>query len=310
MKLCQRPPSWTRMLLLVLALCTLPGPAGAGDRIVARVGSNPVTHLEVLSVRSEMPDLSYDQALEFLIEQQLVLIWAGNNKVTVSDEELDSFVDSIRVRNRLSPEQFEKALADRGQTLEGLRKTLHDQLLYNRATSIGVSRKARVDDSTIAELYLEKYPEVTTYSISHILFTLDSGASEEDRDIVRQKALGVLSDIRAGTPFEEAAKQYSEDRSSSPAGGSLGTFREGELLPQLEEAVSTMKPGEVAGPVLSGAGLHLVRLDSLEKIAPPPLESVRMELEREYLSLKGDQLKDQWVAELREEIYVEIFEDR
>ena len=60
--------------------------------------------------------------------------------------------------------------------------------------------------------------------------------------------------IMAGTPFEDLARQHSQDRGSGPAGGDIGFFSRGELVQPFEDAVLALEPGEVSEA--DGAGIR------------------------------------------------------
>ena len=64
-----------------------------------------------------------------------------------------------------------------------------------------------------------------------------------------------------GISFEAAARQYSTDQSNAPAGGDLGYFGRGRMVPAFEQAVFAAPVGEVVGPVETSFGVHLVRVE-------------------------------------------------
>ena len=101
-------------------------PSYSGDRVVAAVGHEPITHLEVMMVRSESPDFTYSGAVDLLIERSLILQWSRKNRVSVSDEELDEIINSMIRRNNTTIEEFERAMKARGQTMDSYRKLVRE----------------------------------------------------------------------------------------------------------------------------------------------------------------------------------------
>jgi parvulin-like peptidyl-prolyl isomerase len=297
------------LVVLALLLTTAPSRAVAGDRVVGRVQSQPITHLEVLAVRSERPDLSYEEALDFFVERKLVLEWARENRITVPDDQVDNVVNSIREENRLSAEQFERALLERGQDLETFRDRIRDQLTTSRAVSAAVAQRVKVEEEEVQSQYRQRYRPRDTYSLSHILFKVDGKTPSETDETVRARALDVLERINTGTPFSTAAMQWSEDTSTSSGGGALGTFTEGELMIELESAVTGLEVGGIKGPVRSSLGYHLVQLTGRQTVEPPSLDSVRDELVQAISREKRNEALDAWIEELREQYFIEIFPD-
>jgi hypothetical protein len=69
----------------------------------------------------------------------------------------------------------------------------------------------------------------------------------------------VLQELKAGASFESLARKYSKDASSAAAGGDLGEFQRGDLMPEFERAVFGLKPGGVSSPVKTELGWHVIR---------------------------------------------------
>jgi parvulin-like peptidyl-prolyl isomerase len=174
---------------------------------------------------------------------------------------------------------------------------------------MALSAKTQVTDAELQELYLKTYPRKTVYEVSHILLSVDKGATDEEEAAVKEKATDILAEIKNGTPFEAMASKYSEDSSSADKGGLLGTFNEGQLLPELEQLVSTLEPGESGGPVRTAAGFHILKLISRQFSEPPPLAEVRSSLERHLMFQKEESVRDKWIKELKETTYIEVFPD-
>ena len=68
--------------------------------------------------------------------------------------------------------------------------------------------------------------------------------------------------IQQGEKFEDLAKQFSEDKSSSPKGGLLSKFGSGQLSSEEfeEVAFSLAKPNDISKPFQSEFGWHIVKL--------------------------------------------------
>ncbi len=283
-------------------------PVMAGDKVVARVGHEPITRMEVQAFLTQNPGATRDQVLDSLIERTLVLSWANSNSLTVSEEEMDSVERSFRESNNLTVDQLEQALRARGETLGTFREDLREQVLINRALGAALRNKVSVSEEEINQLYRETYPPRETYELRHILFKVDKSASEEDALTVKRQADKILGEIQAGALFDAMVRQHSQDSSSVEKGGQLGTFRSGELIPELENAMLSLATGEVGGPVRTPAGYHFVLLQSRGTEEPPPLITVRDQLQSRLAAEKETGARSDWLREIREETYVEIFD--
>lgn len=85
--------------------------------------------------------------------------------------------------------------------------------------------------------------------------------SAQDSADVRHLADSLLTALRAGADFAEAAKTWSTDDESRTKGGELGWFAVKQMPEDFAGAVTDWKtPNEYRGPVLSQNGLHILKL--------------------------------------------------
>ena len=112
----------------------------------------------------------------------------------------------------------------------------------------------------------------------HILFRLPENASAEREERVRGLAQGVLDDLRGGADFAAAAAEHSEDDGTAEAGGDLGFFPRGLMMPPFEEAAFSLPIGELSDLVRTELGIHILRVEERLEAGLKPLEEVRPEV--------------------------------
>lgn len=135
----------------------------------------------------------------------------------------------------------------------------------------------------------------------HILLRTDSGrTTAEARSLARE----LVSRIRDGADFSELAAQYSEGPSASE-GGSLGWVARGEMVPAFEEAAFGLSEDEVAGPVETQHGIHVIQVtDQREKEIDP--DNQRKSAREALRTRKTRERMDQWLRQLRAQAYIDI----
>ncbi len=139
--------------------------------------------------------------------------------------------------------------------------------------------------------------------VRHILLRTSEVQSLDD---TRTKLLNLHNRIEHGEDFATLAKANSEDPGSAAGGGDLGWVNPGQLVPEFEKAMEALKPGQLSQPVHSGFGLHLIQV----------LERRTQDISKERLdnsarnqihSRKATERYQQWLRQVRDEAYVELF---
>ena len=109
---------------------------------------------------------------------------------------------------------------------------------------------------------------------SHILVKADHTASDDERAAARKKIEDARERVKKGDSFASVARDVSED-SSATDGGSLGCFQKGRMVKPFEDAVFSMKPGELSAVVETEYGFHVIQLDAIVKDADAETEGRR-----------------------------------
>ena len=111
-------------------------------------------------------------------------------------------------------------------------------------------------DAIVRDLYDKQAEQL---SVSHLLVTVGQYAPAPDTLAAYTRAVAIRDSIRAGAyTFEEAARRYSQDPSAAQNGGALGYFTGGMTVEPFEDAAYGASVGEVAGPVRTQFGFHLL----------------------------------------------------
>ncbi len=112
----------------------------------------------------------------------------------------------------------------------------------------------------------DKIPELGKIEVKHINVKPKS-ESEADKSKALSKIKEIQAKINSGElSFEEAARQYSDDKGSIEKGGLLPAFEVSRMVPEFIKAISKLKVDEVSEPVFTEYGWHLIKLVRLIKI--------------------------------------------
>lgn len=145
---------------------------------------------------------------------------------------------------------------------------------------------------------------VTQSHSRHILLRPAANLTEAQ---ARQRLAEYKRRIQAGqADFAQLAREFSQD-GSARNGGDLGWASPGMFVPEFEEALDSLQPGQVADPIVSRFGVHLIQL--LERRQATMSDRQQREVVRNLVrERKLDEAYGQWSREVRGRAYVELRE--
>jgi peptidyl-prolyl cis-trans isomerase SurA len=115
----------------------------------------------------------------------------------------------------------------------------------------------KYDEAMVRDLYDRMTKEINA---SHILLRVPENATRTEAQKVLERIKKIKQEIEAGKPFEEAAKEYSEDPSAQQNGGNLGFFTAFQMVAPFENAAFSTPVGEISEPVRTSFGYHLIKV--------------------------------------------------
>jgi len=136
----------------------------------------------------------------------------------------------------------------------------------------------------------------------HILLTTNEVVDDET---VRSRLEEFRARIEAGEAFADIAKLESEDPGSAVRGGDLGWNPPGTFVPQFDEALAQLEPGEVSEPFRSPFGWHIILLEDRQERDTTDEVKRRQAIEAIRAS-KQEQETELWLRSMRDEAWVEI----
>jgi len=140
-----------------------------------------------------------------------------------------------------------------------------------------IRAKVVVPPADIEKAYnssIEQYTTPEQVRASHILLKTE-GKTDAD---VKAKAEAILKQVKAGADFAELAKKNSEDESNAKNGGDLDYFGRGRMVPEFDQAVFAMQPGQISDLVKTQYGYHIIKLVDKKSAATRSLAEVRQQL--------------------------------
>ena len=314
--------------LLAAVIYSLPAPVAAEPviGIAALVNDEPITTYDVekereilekgLDSNTSLDDAGKSQirqvALNSLINKKLIEQKIRELDIKVTDEEVRQAIEDVKKSNNITQENLKEALEARGITFDEYKAQIKEQLERLRLISMEVRSKIQISEKEMREYYAanpEKFQVDEAFHARQIFFPISPKAMEEERKRTTASAEKVLAEVKGGADFAELAKKYSKDPSAAE-GGDLGFLKKGELLPEFDEALVNLKPGEISGLIRTPAGIHILKLEEMRQGKSRSFEAAKPEVEDLLYKKRSEERFSQWIDDLRKNAAVEIKETK
>jgi len=246
------------------------GASRASDFIVAVVDNEPITNQEVTRLAAMADPAAAKlgrsnllmEAMETLIDEAAQIGVAKQYGMQISTDELEKAIEKTAQRNQLNIQQLQQRLQDQGLSWEQYRTQVRRQMLLQRVREREVNARIKIQDFEVDAFLQERNNAANPnadINIAHILFPLSENASADDVAKQLTKADEVMRKLKAGEDFSKLAAQFSSaaDRSN---GGVLGLRTLSRYPSLFVEAIKDTAVGQLAGPLRSAAGFHLLKL--------------------------------------------------
>ena len=237
------------------------------------------------------PSVLKQQITERLILQEIQLQRAQKLGLRVTDEALNNALRDVAVQNKIEFSHLPDALAREGivysEYREQIRREMTLSLLRQRDVYTHIYVSPRELDQFITKQAADKTGRVE-FDVSHILLTLPEAASPGQLEQVEKRAGEIYKRAQDGEDFGQLAVAYSQAQSALER-GAIG-WRKGNELPSfMADVVVTLKPGEVAPPVRTPSGYHIIRLNAQRNDTQPLLVE---QIHARHILIKTNELQD------------------
>ncbi|MFN2529448.1 MAG: peptidylprolyl isomerase [Candidatus Baltobacteraceae bacterium] len=183
--------------------------------------------------------------LNQMAQSMLLEQYAKDNKIDVSDAEVDKKLDALKAQYGAA--SFDQLVKQRGMTEEDVKKAIRDNIIVDKA----VGSNVRVSDADISKFFQKNhaaFDKPAQFHARHILVP-----DLRTAQMIEQK-------LKGGEKFEDLAKQYSQDPGSKDKGGDLGQARSGQMVPSFEKAAFSQPLNAIGAPVKSPFGYHIIQV--------------------------------------------------
>ena len=217
-------------------------------------------------VNTEFVTASELRRLQSLEDQKRDLAWvvlsaaALRNGITPTDDDINAYYED-NSSEFLTPEQV-----------------VADYVILSKAK---IASGIDVSDDDIEAEYQYRIEQLKQQASNKPKVSVILIQTGENRTLEAAKARAneVIAKLKAGEAFATLAKTYSDDPMTAEKGGDLGTVEPGFFGEAFDNAIASLKVGEVSAPVETAFGVQVLKVTARDKATIPTLESLRPQIE-------------------------------
>lgn len=205
------------------------------------------------------------QILEREIMDAIILQLGDKAGLQISDQQLDQAIQNIAAQNHMTLDQLRSRLAYDGMDYNTYRSQIRKEMLISEVRNNEVRRRVTIlpqEVDTLAKQVGAQNTQGTEMNISTILLPLPENPTQQQVDDQEKLAKQLVSELKGGADFGKLAVTYSAD-SQALKGGNMGWSKIEELPTLFAQALATAKKGDIVGPIRSGVGFHILKVNDL-----------------------------------------------
>ena len=207
-------------------------------------------------------EILFNRVTERLIMDEILLQKADKFGIRISDQELNESLNLFAEQDGLTLQEFRKKIEESNDSFKDFRKAMKKEMILRRVQSGLVGPKIIISDQELQN-YINSAEGLSLISIEYKInqILLKSDAANYEENII--KATKIIEEIKNNISFAEATKKYS-DLYDGDNNGNLGWRSKSDIPSLFIEHVSKMNKNDVHGPIKSGAGIHIIKLEDVK----------------------------------------------
>lgn len=251
-----------------------------------------------------------DRALEQLIIKEILYQEAVKAGLTANPKLVN--IAFIRLRERYGNlEAFRKARKASGMTEADVKKGVERVILIDMMAAKVLKEVPEVTEEEAKKEYesnLSKYSEPEQRRVRMIMVRVDPGRGQEGYEEGRDRIQAVYKLLQEGEDFSELAREVSDDKETAAQGGEMGFVHKGNLYPEVEKMLDTMKAGELSTVGYALQGFFVLKLEEVKPAAQLEFDRVKKRISTSLLTARKIEYWKNWVNEKKSQAKIVIFE--
>ncbi|MBB1328157.1 MULTISPECIES: peptidylprolyl isomerase SurA [unclassified Pseudoalteromonas] len=217
------------------------------------------------------------QAVERLVNQALMIQMAERMGLQISDSQLDQTLANMAKEQGGTIADLRRTIEGSGESFQAYREEIRKEITTQQVTRASVDRRIYISEQEVDNLLkiMETQGQsAEEYDIGHILIDIPNDATADEIADAKTRADKVIELLNDGQEFKRIAISSSSG-SKALEGGQLGYMGINEMPSLFAEAVKGQKKGAIVGPLRSGAGFHIIKVQDVRGLQVVETTEVR-----------------------------------
>jgi peptidyl-prolyl cis-trans isomerase SurA len=250
---------------------------------------------------------------------ELLLVQHGREQgYSLSDQQFQSIVDSVKKENKLDDQQLKVALAQEGLTLDSYRQMMERQAIVSYVQRQEIMTKATLTDEE-ARQYYDTHKSEFMKPAKMTLRQMTVNVPTETRD--GQQVFNVAADDAAKAKIEQARARVQKgesfatvagemsDSADKANGGLIGDVILDQMNPDLRAKLENLRPGETTEPMRVKGAYQMFEVDTKSPSEVEVFDKVREKISQKVYAERLDGETQKFLEKLRGTALIEWKDD-
>ncbi|RDI41491.1 peptidylprolyl isomerase [Aquicella lusitana] len=246
------------------------------------------------------------QTLDQLINKKLQLQIAKQAGVHITDNDLDKAIERIAAQNNVSIDALYQRINQEGMKTADYRNEIRDQMTLQKLQQQEVVNRITITPQEVDTFMHSKIWQsngTKEYRLEDILIPLSDTPSPAEITEAKKRAMALITKLHQGQNFREVAQAESSEKHALE-GGDLGWRKLPEIPSAFAEQVTRMQVKEIAGPIQTSNGFHIIRLTDARAATDAQATPNRKQVEELLMQRKFEEAMQNWVSKLRGQAFI------
>jgi peptidyl-prolyl cis-trans isomerase SurA len=289
------------------------------DQIIAVINDDVVTQSElkhsltlakaqIAQERMSIPpeEVLKKQVLNQLINKKLQLQIAKQVGINITDTDLDRAVQNVATQNNMTVDDLYKRINHDGLSTTDYRSEMRNQMTIQKLQQQEVASHITIAPGEVDSFMRSKLWQNNAgkeYHLEDILVPVSDTPSTEEIETAKIHAKSVVVKLSQGQNFHDVAQKESGGNSALK-GGDLGWLKLPEIPSAFADRVISMQTNDIAGPIQTSNGFHIIHLVAERSIASKQAAPSRKQVENLLMQRKFEEQAQNWVSKMRSQAFV------